>query len=250
LGPARKWSGDDKSAVEYFRSTMQAALRLPAVEQQFRSAWSAESAAVIPTTKILEVKAAPIWSSLIAWAAMEMVGRCCDPADPDVVSSQLFDAMRLREVMAESFAAAGAAGEDRWRAAARIRASFAHAPWMPTIAATQSRSSAVFSWLHDPDVAWLIGVHEWEGVRYFNKEAFERLLWWMSLRSLIGIAADPNPDPAKIKLLENEIASRLKAAADAGYRVEALLQAGSVRQPTTPAKAPQEASRTEEPVKK
>ena len=35
---------------------------------------------------------------------------------------------------------------------------------------------APFSWLHDPDMAWLIGVHSYEGVRYFNKELFEQLL--------------------------------------------------------------------------
>ena len=152
--------------------------------------------------------------------------------------------------MAESFAAAGAAGDERWRGAARIRASFAHAPWAPSVEEARSRSTAVFSWLHDPDVAWLIGVHEWEGVRYFNREAFERLLWWMSLRALLKIASDASPNPAKIAALEKEIQSRLKAAADAGYRVEALLQGGTVRQPSAPAAEPKKKVPDKETVKK
>jgi hypothetical protein len=157
--------------------------------------------------------------------------------------------------MAESFAAAGAAGDDRWRAAARIRASFAHAPWAPSVSESRSRSTAVFSWLHDPDVAWLIGVHEYQGERYFNKEQFEQFLWWMSLRALLQAASATADEKAKIAVLEKEIQSRLKAAADASYRVEALLQAGTVRQPTAKPASPDEAPAPKkenevEPVKK
>src|SRR5205085_1466159 len=77
----------------------------------------------------------------------------------------------------------------------------------------------------DPDVAWLIGVHEWKGDRFFNKEAFQQLLWWMSLRALLDLAAADKPEPAQISALQNELASRIKAADDSGFRVEALLQA-------------------------
>jgi hypothetical protein len=79
------------------------------------------------------------------------------------------------------------------------------------------------SWIHDADVAWLIGVHEHEGVRYFFKEPFERLLWWMSLPAMLEIAAAPQPDPEKLRLLERELASRMDAAKQAGYRVEEML---------------------------
>ena len=248
LGPQRHWSGDDASAVAHFRKTVEAALRLPALEKHFPDLSSVEAAKVLPTTQVAPEKAASALSAIIAWAAVESLGHCCDVEDPEIVAGQIFDAMRLREVVAESFAAAGAAGDDRWRAAALVRASYAHAAWGPVFEPSHSRSTAVFSWLHDPDVAWLVGVHEWQGERYFNKESFEQFLWWMSLRSLLAIAAEKEIDAAKVTLLENEIRARLKAAGDAGYRVEALLQAASVRQPSaaaTPAKEP-----VAEPLKK
>jgi len=247
LGPQRSWTGNQSAALASFRLHLVAALRLPSVEAQFKSTWSAEAAKVLPTASV-PTDATPLWSTIIAWSAVEALGHCCDPEDPDVISSQIFDALRLREVMAESFSAAGSAGDDRWRAAARVRAAFAHAPWSPSVEASKARSSAVFSWLHDPDVAWLIGVHEWEGVRYFNRESFEQLLWWMSLRALLTIANETKPSATKIATLEKEVQTRLKAASDASYRVEALLEAGSVRQPTTPPPTPQESA--EEPVKK
>ena len=232
LGPGREWIGSQTEALVSFRRSLDAALRLPQLERETKLPLK-EAAKVIPTGDTTTENTAAVWSSVIAWAAAEALGPCCDPADPSVISSQIFDALRLREVMAESFAAAGAVGEERWRAAARIRASFAHAPWAPKVEESQSRSTAVFSWLHDPDVAWLIGVHEWKGERYFNKESFEQFLWWMSLRTLLKIAGEKKADFEKLQLLAKELQKRLKAAADAGYRVEALLEAGSVRQPGT-----------------
>jgi glycosidase len=249
LGPQRQWSGDDETSTVEFRKTIEAALRLPTLEKQMPSLTSAEAAKVLPTANATPNKSAPEWSSVIAWAAVEALGHCCDADDPEVVSSQIFDALRLREVMAESFAAAGATGDDRWRAAALVRASYAHAAWAPVFEPSRSRSTAVFSWLHDPDVAWLVGVHEWQGERYFNKESFEQFLWWMSLRALLTIASEKTPDQAKVDVLEKEIKTRLKAATDAGYRVEALLQAASIRQPSTTPVTPKEPL-TEEPVKK
>jgi hypothetical protein len=255
LGPQRNWSGDQAAAVAAFTKNLEAALRFGTFEEQFHAPWSKDAAMVLPAAATPPEAAAATWSSVIAWAASEALGHCCDPTDPSVISAQIFDALRLREVMAESFAAAGAAGDDRWRAAARIRASFAHAPWAPSVSESRSRSTAVFSWLHDPDVAWLIGVHEYQGERYFNKEQFEQFLWWMSLRALLQAASATADEKAKIAVLEKEIQSRLKAAADASYRVEALLQAGTVRQPTAKPASPDEAPAPKkenevEPVKK
>ena len=250
LGPQRGWKGDQAAAVTAFRRDLDAALRLPELEQRSGALWSAETAKVLPTAKAAADNSAALWSSIVAWAAVEALGHCCDPEDPDVISSQIFDALRLREVMAESFAAAGAVGDDRWRAASRIRASFAHAPWAPRVEESHSRSTAVFSWLHDPDVAWLIGVHEWQGERYFNKESFEQFLWWMSLRALLQVASEDDAEATRLKALEGELQQRLKAAAAAGYRVEALLEAGSVRQPGSTRTIPEETTPAEEPVKK
>src|SRR5207237_9613631 len=129
---------------------------------------------------------------------------------------QLFDALRLREPLAEAFSLAGLTGEERWRAAARVRAAFAHATWAPGAETVLDRAGAPFSWLHDPDVAWLVGLHEYEGVRYFVKEPFERLLWWMALRALLTLAGTPQPDVAKVRKLEHELAARMRAAAQAG----------------------------------
>jgi glycosidase len=251
FGPRRKWTGSPDQAAKCFRDRLDAAKKLDAILRQIPSGDLKQVKAVL-AVEAVEESADPLWSSVVAWAAIEGVGHCSDKDDPDIASAQLFDALRLRDVLAEMFAAAGMHGDERWRAAARVRAAFAHAPWVPSIE-PEGRTTALFSWLHDPDVAWLIGVHEWEGVRYFNKEDFEKFLWWMALRPLLKIASQPKPDPKAIETLKNELESRMKAASDAGYRVEALLKAGSVRTPAERALRPAETAppaRAEAPKKK
>jgi hypothetical protein len=164
---------------------------------------------------------------------LEAVADVYDAAEAPRSAAHLFDALRLRETFAERFEALGLVDEERWQAAARLRAAFAHAAWAPGAETIGGRSTALFSWLHDPDVAWLIGVHEHEGVRYFVKEPFERLQWWMALRALIMLASAPRSDREAIQALEEEVQARMRAAEEAGYRVEALFESGRERQPTT-----------------
>ena len=86
-----------------------------------------------------------------------------------------------------------------------MRASFAHAyaddGARPAVLSAEARArrqkkptlpaaGGPFSWLHDPDVAWLIGVHRYQDAQYFVKEPFERFLWWMTLPALLRMAED------------------------------------------------------------
>ena len=139
------------------------------------------------------------------------------------VSGRLFDALRLREPLADAFSRFGLEGEEKWRASARVRAVLANEAWLP--GAPRSAKSP-YSWLHDPDVLWLINVHDYQGVRYFNKEMYQCLLWWMALPALIRIAESPTPDPQKLHELELQIESRIDAAEATGYQVMALFELG------------------------
>jgi len=167
-----------------------------------------------------------IWGTVLALCTLEALGRFCNPKDPDHAAAELFDLFRLREQTAEAFGRLGLAGEDRWRAAARLRIAFGHPEWAPKPAAVSTAFNAPLSWMHDPDVAWIIGVNEYEGVRYFVKEPFEELLWWMSLPWLLKIAASTTVPAESIQALEAALESRMRAAAEAGYRVESLLEMG------------------------
>jgi hypothetical protein len=157
-------------------------------------------------------QAITVWRTVLAWCALEAAGNLHGPDDPDAAAAQLFDALRLRAPLAEAFADHRTPEDEHWRAAARLRASF-------TLCA---RSTAPYNWIHDPDVAWLIGVHPHEGANYLVKEHFERLLWWMTLPGLLKIAGEQKPDLGKLDLVNDEIDELMKSVAKGGYKVEAL----------------------------
>ncbi len=164
----------------------------------------------------------------MAWTLLEVAGRVAAPEDPEHYSMLLFDHARLRQPIADALEKLGAHGEDRWRVAARLRFAFAHAASAHKVRQTPGRSATPLSWLNDPEVAWLIGSNEHEGVRYFNKEQFEQLLWWMALRPLMEIAEEEQPDLKELRELENEMEQRCKLASTVGYRMEGLLESGNL----------------------
>jgi hypothetical protein len=51
-------------------------------------------------------------------------------------------------------------------------------------------------------------------------------LWWTALRQLLAIAAPAAPDAKAIAALEQRLQARMRAAAESGYRIEALFDSG------------------------
>jgi hypothetical protein len=223
LGPSYEFRGELNSSLDSFRNQLQAALRLPAVESAFAQPWPEEARSVLPSRSVPPEMAIPIMGTVVAWCVLNALGGFASPGDPEPAATRLFDGLHLREAFAEDLEKLGLSGEECWRAAARLRASFAHAAWRPGAKLPRGRAVPIFSWLHDPDVAWAIGVHEWDGSRYFIKEPFERLLWWMALPAILAILSAPVLDRKELRALEDQIEARVRAAADTGYRVEALL---------------------------
>ena len=97
-----------------------------------------------------------------------------------------------------------------------------------TARTTTGRSTVRLSWVHDPEVAWLIGANEHQGVRYFNRELFDRLIWWMALRPLLEAADEAAPNMTTLQGIRSDVESRCQAALDAGYRIELLMEAENV----------------------
>jgi glycosidase len=202
--------GDVSSAVKAFEKHLDAAMSIAGLEARFASPWPADARA------LFEPRDAAALGALLGWCALEALGRVCDPTNAAESAARLFDSLRLRGVLATAEECLGLAGDECWRAAARVRLALAHAPVgtgpVPAVRAP------VPDWIHDPDAAWLMGINEYQGKRYFVKEPFEQLVWWMALPALIDLAAG-SPSPQAIRALERDVAASIEAAAIAGYRL-------------------------------
>jgi glycosidase len=212
--------GDPKAAHELMQSRVQAALRL---RKMLESPAGAPGELAADTAPVNESELAQ-WSTALAWCALEATGSFIGPGAPEPITAQLFEAMRLREPLAEAFAKCGLQGEEQWRAAARLRASFAHAGGL----------NAGMGWIHDPEVAWLIGVHEYDGVSYLVKEHFENFLWWMVFRDLLEVAGKPSSDRQRIAAVSKAVSDRMDAVEKGGYRAEGLEELAIAAGPAKP----------------
>ena len=218
LKPTREW--DTAAAMKLLKERLTALRKIPSMMK--RSEVPKHCATMVPAGTP-ELAA---WAAAVAWCVLDAAGRMASPGDPEHYSMLLFDHARLRQTVAESAEKLGAHGEDRWRTASRLRFAFAHAATAHKLRKAPGPSAAPLSWLHDAEVAWLIGSNEHEGVRYFNKELFEQLLWWMALRPMIELAEDAKPSETELRELERELKQRCEQASKGGYRMEALLEGG------------------------
>jgi glycosidase len=103
-----------------FRQRLEAAMRIPVVEALFSEPWTAAARRVLPSPSP-QLTATEMWGPIFAWCAIETLAESVDAEKPEQVALDMFDRLRLREPLAESFKALGFEGEAGWRAAARVK---------------------------------------------------------------------------------------------------------------------------------
>ena len=197
------------------RQVLASLLRLPQMEDSFQASWPTEARGVLPS-RSPSGRSERVWAGAIAATLLkELTG-----AD----SAATFDSLQLRDVLADIMQSLGLEGEASWRAAARVRVAqlpefgAKHGDWV--------LAEEPGAW-NDPDLRWLLGVHEADGTQYFRKESFVELAWWSQLPSLLASA------PKLPVGVEKRLEASIQRAEASGYRVSHYVTA-AVRKQTTP----------------
>jgi glycosidase len=112
-------AGTQPPAFEY-RQRLRAALRMPVVEALCPAPWTAAARRMLPSPSP-QFTATAMWGPILAWCALELLADSVDSKNPERAALDLFDRLRLREPLAQSFKALGFDGEEGWRVAARIK---------------------------------------------------------------------------------------------------------------------------------
>jgi glycosidase len=191
-------------------------LALPRYEALFPKRWPETARKVLPSDSP-GTSGTAVWGPVLAWSLLHGL-----PLD----GVSMFDQLRLRHALADIFHGLGMGGDDGWRAAARVR-------FLLHRAGPLSSELSHREW-QDGDVRWLTGTHTSQGVRYFNQESYEELLWWIQVPALV--AASPAEQRAAAQRTAIGVDRATQAAKDAGYRLDILLAGNSksVRTNETP----------------
>jgi hypothetical protein len=212
-----------RSAAGKYHALLLAASKLPALEPAFTHSWPADARVVLPSYSP-QTTAVIVWAPVVAWCLLRAFANIL-PADRN--TGEVFDRLYLRSALADAFHPLGLEGDQAYRAAARVRILITRTQPQEPATVRQARA-----W-DEPDIVWLTGLHEAQGHRYFNKEAYEQLLWWSALPDLIATAEkDPTAkSPATQKVLrtfEHEAELAIAAAAKAGYRLDEMLKPDAI----------------------
>ncbi len=217
---------NDRALLEtQLRERLHALLLLPQLESAFAASWPVQAREVLPSRSPGK-NAGAIWAPVLAWLLLSTLGESLDLGDGTSPALAAYDHFRLRRVLAQAFGALNLSGEDTWRSAARVRLALAagvRPAGSGSVTGTATEAPALgFApevWA-DGDVRWLTGVHEAEGVTYFNKESFEALLWWRALPPLAALAAQPMRDQNALQAIERRLVEESAAAGSAGYKLD------------------------------
>jgi glycosidase len=231
--PMREEALDSEELAVGLRSLLRKAMRIPQMEDGLFPAdaeaplgkWPAEVRRVLPS-RSPRIDGAAVWAPVLGWALLRVLAEWMETRAAEentlptaaAISARaisLFDQLRLRSAFGEAFGHLGLEGEDAWRAAGRIRIAF-----LPESAASRSADlEESEGWWSDADVRWLTGLHETDGLWYFNQESYEQLVWWSALPKLVRVEIDPAAEKRRLREFAVEIDAELAEAKSVGYHL-------------------------------
>ena len=171
----------------------------------------------------------PSWYTLCCWLFTHRLGRALSNTDFAQVARSWIDEWLLGRIIASALRDLGFdEGRARW-AVNTVKILTTHQRWFELLDEDQGGASRVLgSWLQDDEIQRFLHFNRYQDVLWFNKEAFEKLLWWMLAVATTTVSAEAELPPdgldMKVRACHN-LLKQLKDAADASqYRVEQLLE--------------------------
>ncbi len=189
-----------------------AAVHLPELVVKFPEALQRAARGVLPSHET-HPNAAQVWAPALAWIALRTLP---SPA----AALAVYDELKLRHALAETFSAVGETGEQVWWSAAQVRALLL----MSTYASCAEAVGSGAFW-RDGDVRWLTGVHEAAEIKAmdsdavvkverFDREKFETFVCWLKLPALLPASESCSKHAAEQTKAVNEITA---VAANVAY---------------------------------
>jgi glycosidase len=223
-------TGDETALAREIRNRLEAILQLPVLASHFPSPRSRkyEAATNYLTANLNDDSS--VWGTLLGWLFTHALGQVVSESDFEQQSRSWMDEWLLGKIIASVFRDLGLSDEVAWRSVALIKLLITHQRWFETPAPGKKQSSQVLeAWLKDGETQQFLQVNRYQGVLWFNREAFEQLLWWMLTLAAVAISADPLRPAAKvakeIAAAYNLVQELRRAEHKSQYQVEKLLAA-------------------------
>jgi glycosidase len=213
--------GDEGPIAREVRDELEVILQLPVLDRRL----------ALDQAAIAEVQAGLAgntgsWGCLFGWAFTHALGKITGGVDFAEQSRSWMDEWLLGRIIAGTLRELGDDEQQAGVSVMVIKRMTSHQSWFET-PELEHAYQLLEALLSDTEVQQLLRVNRYQDVLWFDKHAFERLLWWMLAVAVVSISAGAGTaaaNPAGTIGEAYRTITQLRAAAEAsGYQVEKLL---------------------------
>lgn len=132
---------------------------------------------------------------LMVWA---FLSNLCGPGNEPAarkLNREIAERKPVAKLVNQTLGQLGFTEYESWKATQAIQALITD---LQPMDADESAKTLLEKWVADPAVTKYLEVNEYNGIRWFNKEHFENLLWYQRAARLLTLAIDQEADPNEI----------------------------------------------------
>jgi glycosidase len=171
-----------------------------------------------------------IWAILFGWLFVHALGKVINPKDFAEQSRSWMEEWRLGKTISDVLKELGLDESMAWRVLTLVKLLTSHQRWFEAKGPHQNRAYEILeSLFKDTEIHQFLQANQYNDIWWFNKEAFEEMLWWLMMVAALAIGSDPlRPVKATVSELEkcySTIQAWLQAEEKSEYQVEKLLSA-------------------------
>ncbi|PWB53796.1 MAG: alpha-amylase [Anaerolineales bacterium] len=233
-------SGDIGSITAALQAYLQAILDLPIYQEKHPALNARKFQPVIKYLHAGNIRTSPwkngdayAWSVLLGWLYTSYLGKCISEEGYEEVSRSWIDEWMLNKILVSTLTDLGLDERSNWRAVTLLKLVTTHHAWWQKVGVVKQKAPGspayqlLTALLSDSDALGFLGVNRYQDVLWFNKEAFEDLMWWLFVIATveISVAGALTGDIGKLILaIHEQITSLLASAQTSGFKLEKLLE--------------------------
>jgi hypothetical protein len=214
LFEAKKFSGgseEERTIAREVRQKLEVILRSPAISNQF------------PWADVKDITKEKFWT-LLSWLFVHAIGKVVNQKDFPEVSRSWIDEWRLGKTIVTVLGELGLDETASWKSITLIKLLTSHQRWFEEKRAYQ----VLISLLKNNEVQQFLQMNRYNDILWFDREAFDDLLWWLMALAAVEISSDPQRPANRVAEDFKDcygMAQKLKDAKEkSGYQVEKLLE--------------------------
>ncbi len=221
---------DETTIVQEIRRKLEAILYLPIITSRYSRL---QPKGVKAAAEYLHKKltgSTTTWATLFSWLFVHTLGKVVNHRDFAGQSRTWIEEWGFGKTIFGVLRDLGLEETVAWNSLTVIKWLTGHQRWFEEKPSDQEQAHGILELLlKDSDIQQFLQVNQCNDIWWFNKEAFEEMLWWLMMVAALTIGSDPlRPVNAVVEELQkcySTIQTWQKAEEKSEYQVEKLLSA-------------------------